>query len=100
MRQVVQPLSGGSVQVVDVPRPIIGPTQVLVRTVTSIVSTGTERAVTGLAQSSLLAKARARPDLVRQVVRKARADGVGAAARAVRHRMAEDLPLGYSAAGI
>lgn len=100
MKQVVQPLSGGVVRVVDVPRPTITPTEVLVRTLASVVSPGTERSVTALAQSSLLAKARARPDLVRQVVQKARRDGVAAAARAVRTRMEGDLPLGYSAAGV
>ena len=87
-------------RVVDVPRPTIGPTEVLVRTLASVVSPGTERAVTQLAQSSLLAKARARPDLVRQVVRKAQRDGVGAAVKAVRSRLGEDVPLGYSAAGV
>jgi len=70
-----------------------------VRTVASVISPGTERAVTALAQSSLLAKARARPDLVRQVVRKAKAEGIAATAQSVRGRLAEDLPLGYSAAG-
>jgi predicted dehydrogenase/threonine dehydrogenase-like Zn-dependent dehydrogenase len=100
VKQVVQPVSGGPVQVLDVPRPVIGSTEVLVRTVASVISPGTERAVTALARSSLLAKARARPDLARQVVRKARADGVGAAARAVRGRLAADLALGYSAAGV
>jgi len=99
MKQIVQPLSGGAVEVLDVPRPTIESTEVLVRTVTSVISSGTERAVTGLAQSSLIAKARARPDLVRQVVRKARVEGVTTAAHAVRNRLAEDLPLGYSAAG-
>jgi len=100
MKQVVQPVSGGPVEVLDVPRPVISPTEVLVRTVTSVVSPGTERAVTALAQASLLAKARARPDLVRQVVRKAQAEGIPAAARAVRGRLAADVPLGYSAAGV
>jgi predicted dehydrogenase/threonine dehydrogenase-like Zn-dependent dehydrogenase len=100
MKQVVQPASGGPVEVLDVPRPVIGPTEVLVRTVASVISPGTERAVTALARSSLLAKARARPDLVRQVVRKAQAEGVGSAARAVRSRLASDVPLGYSAAGV
>ncbi len=76
MKQVVQPVSGGPVEVIDVPRPVIGPTEVLVRTVASVISSGTERAVTELARSSLLAKARARPDLVRQVVRKAQAEGI------------------------
>src|SRR5260370_3910022 len=100
VRQGVQPASGGPVEVLEVPRPVISPTEVLVRTVASVISPGTERAVTALARSSLLAKARARPDLVRQVVRKAQAEGIPAAARAVRSRLAADLPLGYSAAGL
>ena len=59
MRQVLQPISGGPVEVAEVPRPTAGPTEVLVRTVASVISPGTERAVTALAQASLLAKARA-----------------------------------------
>ena len=100
MKQVVQPVSGGPVEVLNVPRPMISPTEVLVRTVASVISPGTERAITALARSSLLAKARARPDLVRQVVRKAQAEGIPATARAVRGRLAADVPLGYSAAGL
>jgi NADPH:quinone reductase-like Zn-dependent oxidoreductase len=99
VKNVVQPVNGGPVTVLDVPRPVPAPTEVLVRTIASVISPGTERAVTALAQSGLLAKARARPDLVRQVMRKARAEGIVPAAHAVRSRLAEDLPLGYSAAG-
>lgn len=100
MKQVVQPIGGGPVEVLDVPRPTIGATEVLVRTLASVISPGTERAVTSLAQSSLLSKARARPDLVRQVVTKARNEGLGSTLQTVRTRLASDLPLGYSAAGI
>jgi predicted dehydrogenase/threonine dehydrogenase-like Zn-dependent dehydrogenase len=100
MKQIVQPIAGGPVEVLEVPRPAPEPTEVLVRTVASVISPGTERAVTALAQSSLLAKARARPDLVRQVIKKARTDGLTATRQAVAGRLAEDLPLGYSAAGI
>ena len=100
MKQVVQPVSGGPVEVLDVPRPVISPTEVLVRTVASVISPGTELAITQLARSSLLTKARARPDLVRQVVRKAQAEGIPAATRAVRGRLATDVPPGYSAAGV
>jgi len=99
VKQVVQPIAGGSIEVLDVPRPTAGPTEVLVRTAASILSPGTEAAVTALARSSLLAKARARPDLVRQLARKARTEGITSTARTVRSRLAEDLPLGYSAAG-
>jgi len=100
VKSVVQPLNGDPVVVLDVPRPSLTSAEVLVRTIASVISPGTERAVTALAQSSLLAKARARPDLVRQVVRKARAEGIVATAQTVRGRLAEDLPLGYSAAGL
>ncbi|MGD0242897.1 MAG: Gfo/Idh/MocA family oxidoreductase [Streptosporangiaceae bacterium] len=100
MKQIVQPVSGGPVKILEVPRPVISPAEVLVRTVASVISPGTEGAVTALARSSLLAKARARPDLVRQVVRKARAEGLAVTAQAVRSRLASDVPLGYSAAGV
>ncbi len=100
MKQVVQPLDGGPVEVLEVPPPVPGTTEVLVRTVASVISPGTERAMTALAQASLLAKTRARPDLLRQVIRKAQAEGLATARRAVQSRLSEDLPLGYSAAGI
>ena len=100
VKQIVQPVSGGPVTLLDVPRPVPEPTEVLVRTLSSVISPGTERAVTALAQSSLLAKARARPDLVRQVVRKARTEGLAVTRQAVLGRLAQDVPLGYSAAGI
>lgn len=100
MKQVVQPAGGGPVQVLDVPCPAIGPAEVLVRTVASVISPGTERAVTSLARAGLVTKARARPDLVRQVVRKAQAEGIAATTRSVRNRLAADIPLGYSAAGV
>ena len=66
------------------------------QTVSSVISPGTERAITALARASLLAKARARPDLVRQVVHKARTEGLVATRQAVQGRLAQDVPLGYS----
>lgn len=100
MKQVVQSIGDGQLSVVEVPTPIPGPAEVLVSTSRSLVSTGTERAVRELASASLLDKARARPDLVRQVVRKARTEGVRNTVQAIRTRLDEDMPLGYSAAGL
>jgi predicted dehydrogenase/threonine dehydrogenase-like Zn-dependent dehydrogenase len=100
VKQIVQPVSGGPVTLLDVPCPVPEPTEVLVRTVSSVISPGTERAVTALAQSSLLAKARARPDLVRQLVRMARTEGPLNTRQTVLGSMAQDVPLGYSAAGV
>lgn len=95
----MQAAGGGDVRVVETPVPALQATQVLVETAATIVSAGTERAVTTLASSGLVAKARARPDLVRKVAEKARADGLGEAVRSVRDRLASELPLGYSGAG-
>jgi hypothetical protein len=99
MKQVVQSVRSGDLRLVDVPAPQIGPTEVLVATGCSLVSAGTERAVRKLASANLVEKARARPDLVRQVLRKARTDGVVQTVQAVRTRLDEEMPLGYSAAG-
>ena len=100
MKQVVQAVSGGDIRVVDVPPPSISAAEVLVRTSVSVISPGTERAVTQLARSNLLAKARSRPDLVRQVMRKASVEGPKQAYKSVRSKLQDEIPLGYSAAGI
>ena len=99
MKQLVQSVKSGALRLVEVPAPSIGPTEVLVITGCSLVSSGTERAVRDLASAGLLSKARARPDLVRQVLRKARTDGLRQTATAVRTRLDDEMPLGYSAAG-
>lgn len=100
MKQLVQSVRSGELRIVEAPDPIIGPTEVLVQTTHSVVSAGTERAVRELASASLLQKAKARPDLVRQVLRKAREDGLKTTLDAVRSRLDNEMTLGYSAAGV
>lgn len=100
MKQVVQSIGDGSLRIVEVPTPTCGPAEVLVSTTRSLLSTGTEKAVRELASSSLIDKAKARPDLVRQVLKKARTEGLRNTVQAVRTRLDEDMPLGYSAAGV
>ncbi len=87
MKQVVQSISGGPVRVAEVPRPTIGPTEVLVQTAATVISAGTERAVTSLARASLLSKARARPYLVRQLIKKVRIEGVARTVRSAKARL-------------
>lgn len=99
MRQVLQSVRSGQLSVAEVPNPRCGAAEVLVRVTHSIVSAGTERAVRELASASLVGKAKARPDLVRQVVAKARTDGPAATFRSVRNKLDDDMALGYSACG-
>jgi predicted dehydrogenase/NADPH:quinone reductase-like Zn-dependent oxidoreductase len=52
-----------------------------------------------LSQKSLLAKARERPDLVREVVDRARREGIRSTREAVHRKLSEETPVGYSSAG-
>jgi hypothetical protein len=79
MKQVAQRPRDGTISVIDVPLPALRPGWVLVANRASLISAGTERSKVELGGKSLLAKARARPDLVKKVVDKARAEGVRSA---------------------
>src|SRR4051794_12174434 len=100
MRQIVQDLRSGAVEVIDVPEPHARPGQVLVRTRWSLISPGTEQAVSSTASKSLVGKALDRPDQARKVVDKALRDGVRAALEAVRARLDDLLTPGYSSTGV
>jgi predicted dehydrogenase/threonine dehydrogenase-like Zn-dependent dehydrogenase len=100
MKQLLQDLKTHKVHVEDVPAPGCHPRGVLVRTCASMVSSGTERASISLTQKSLLGKAMERPDLVRQVLRKARTAGVTETLSAVKARLDGFIAPGYSSAGI
>lgn len=100
MKQVFQNFKSGEVSVGDVPPPACKPGGVLVRTVRSLISAGTERGTVSVGQSSLIGKARQRPDLVKQVIDNVRKEGLGATVLKVRTRLESLKPFGYSAAGV
>lgn len=100
MKQVTQSLQDGVVRVVDVPVPAINAHSVLVRTAFSLISAGTERTKIELGRANLVEKARRRPRDVQMVLSRIRRDGLLSAYRMVRTRLAQDDPLGYSAAGV
>lgn len=74
--------------------------RVLVRTVASLISAGTERAAVELVSKGLVQEARERPDLVKAVVAKVKSQGLLNTVAAVRDKMVASQALGYSAAGI
>ena len=65
-----------------------------------MVSAGTEKMVVDLARKSLVAKAQARPDLVRKVINTARKQGILNTLRKVQTKLDTPIPLGYSSAGV
>jgi len=100
MRQLIQSYRTGEMKVEEVPPPQVRPGGVLVRTVRSLVSAGTEKMIVDIARKSLLGKARARPDLVRKTLEAARKQGLVNTLQKVRSKLDTPIPLGYSSAGI
>jgi predicted dehydrogenase/threonine dehydrogenase-like Zn-dependent dehydrogenase len=100
MKQLLQNYKTGRLQIQEVPASPAGSYRVVVRTFASLVSVGTEKSMLELARKSLLGKAMARPDLVRQVIAKAQAEGILEAWRQAMGRLDTPVPLGYSSAGV
>src|SRR5216684_5818301 len=96
MRAILDNVRTGEVSTYQVPKPELRAGGILVRTAFSAISTGTERAHRELADKSLLGKALARPDLVRQVLDCVRTEGIKAAYQRVQSRLDALSPLGYS----
>jgi len=99
MKQLLQSMRDGRSQVVDVPVPSPQPGMILIQTAASLVSAGTERMVVEFAEKSLLGKVRARPDLAKQVLDKARREGLLSTVEAAFNRLDQPMALGYSSAG-
>jgi len=100
MKQVARQPRDGRISVAEVPLPTVRRGWVLVENRCSLISAGTERSKVELDAKGLIGKAKSRPDLVRKVVEKARAEGVRVAVGVARERLAALTPLGYSSAGV
>ena len=99
MKQLLQNVKTGKSSVEEVPTPTPRERQALVKVEASLVSAGTERMIVEFAEKSLVGKARSRPDLVKQVLDKARREGVIPTVQAAFNRLDQPMPLGYSSAG-
>ena len=100
MKQVLQNRKTGRPFVGEVPVPALQRGRVLVRTVASLISAGTERMAVEMVSKGIVSEARQRPDLVKAVVAKVKSEGLLHTFASVRDKMAASTTLGYSAAGI
>ncbi len=100
MKQVGQNYRSGELTVLDVPQPACKPGGVLVRSLYSLISTGTEMMKVSEARLSLLGKARARPDQVRKVLDSMAQQGPVATYKKAMDKLDSYTPLGYSLCGV
>jgi len=100
VKQILQSLNTGSIEVVEVPCPAVARGQILIRSICTLVSAGTERMLVEFGRAGLIDKARQQPDKVRKVLEKIRSDGLLPTMDAVRNKLDQPLPLGYCNAGV
>ncbi len=100
MKQLLQNMRDGKTTVVEVPVPSVRRKFALVKTSCSLVSAGTERMLVEFAEKNLVGKATSRPDLVKQVLSKAKREGVLPTIEAAFNKLDQPMALGYSSAGM
>ncbi len=99
MKQVIQSYRNGKISLEEVPEPACKAGGLLVQNFASLISAGTEKLMIEMGKKSLMGKAKARPDLVRQAWQKAQKEGFVSVFKEAMNRLDEPVPLGYSAAG-
>ena len=99
MKQILQDLKTGQIDLAEIPLQKPGRNQVLIQSVYSLVSPGTERMLLEFGRANLINKALQQPDKVRQVIEKMKTDGVHATLNAVKSKLDQPLPLGYCNVG-
>ena len=90
MKQLVQKLKNGELQVIDVPPPALGNGMVLVSNYYSLISLGTEGSTVRVAKKSLVGKALERPQQVKQVLEVLKQQGPVQTYRAVKKKHGSD----------
>jgi predicted dehydrogenase/threonine dehydrogenase-like Zn-dependent dehydrogenase len=100
MKQIAQNYKSGELAVLDVPAPTCRPGGILVRSLFSLISTGTEMMKVSEASLSMVGMARARPDQVKKVLDQVQQQGMVTTYKKVMNKLDAYTPLGYSLCGV
>ena len=100
MKQILQSFKTGEMWLAEVPAPVCRANGVVVKTVASFVSAGTERMLASFAKKNIVGKALQMPDQVKKVLRKIKTEGLWTTLEKVEAKLDQPIPLGYSMAGV
>lgn len=98
MKQLL--IRGGEVVLEDVPPPTIEPGSILVRSIASCVSIGTELATASATSTPLWRKVLEKPALAGSALHAVHAKGLSRVLSDISWKLAESHPIGYSASGV
>ncbi len=100
MRQILQSLKTGQIELAELPVPKVKPGNLLIKTSRTLISLGTERMLLNFGKAGWVDKARQQPDRVKQVFQKVKTDGLMPTVNAVLNKLDQPMTLGYSNAGV
>lgn len=100
MKQVLQSLQSGLIEVANVPCPAVMAGHLLIGSKNTVLSSGTERMLVEFGRAGWIERARTQPDRVRQVIEKTMSDGPLATIGAVQRKLEQPVSVGYCNVGV
>lgn len=95
MKKIVQFLNSGKTSIINIPPPIVGKNEVLIRTIKSLISIGTEKNLIEFSKSNIFQKAKKEPDKLQKVIKDVLNNGLFPTYNYVNLKLSEPYPLGY-----
>lgn len=99
MKQLIQQLKSGKMEIVEVPAPNMDESSILVKSYFSVISAGTEGKTVKDARLGYIGKAKARQKEVKAVIEIAKTQGILKTIDMVKNKLETYSSLGYSCAG-
>ena len=99
MKQIIQSLKTGLIEVVEVPVPNVSSGSLLIKTSKTLISAGTERMLVNFGKAGWIGKAHMQPDKIKIVLDKISTDGFKPAIESIFNKLDQPLPLGYCNVG-
>ena len=99
MKQLVQSLKDGKVDLFESPTPLLKDGHILISTSCSAISSGTEKMLLDFGRSNLIGKALSQPDKFSEALKKINTEGILSTASAIKSKLSSPIALGYSNVG-
>ena len=100
MKQLLQSLRDGSTKIIEAPVSSPKTGNILIKTLYSLVSSGTEKTLVDFGKANLIDKAKQQPDKVKDVLNKIKTDGINSTYEAIVSKLDKPIPLGYCNVGV
>lgn len=99
MKQLFLSVNSGEITVIETPAPTVKDNTVIVESIYSVVSAGTERSLVSFGSKNIIQKALERPDQVKKITEKISTDGILTTVESAFGRLKDPIPIGYTAVG-